>query len=188
MKSASVQKIAGALNSLVLITFVCNLLALPLVPTLVMLGGTEPLAAMAGSGLPDLPLWILAIFLIAWKQVWTAGSYSIMLTLFLLFSGICTAVIFWQAHRVLRTVLRGQPFSSENAASLKRAAGCAFLISGAALVRLVFSVFFYCSPRPLLTYNALFSPVFAIAGLLCLVMAALFHQAAELKAENDLTI
>ena len=34
----------------------------------------------------------------------------------------------------------------------------------------------------------LFVPIFAMFGLLCLVMAALFGQAAEIKAENDLTI
>ena len=37
-------------------------------------------------------------------------------------------------------------------------------------------------------YNALFVPIFILGGLLCLVMSALFRQAAELKAENDLTI
>ena len=111
-----------------------------------------------------------------------------MLTLFLLFSGVCAAVILWQGRRVLRTLLRGQPFSAENAVSLRRATVCAFLIAAAALVRVVVSVRLYRSVRPLLNYNALFIAVFSIAGLLCLVMAALFRQAAELKAENDLII
>ena len=39
----------------------------------------------------------------------------------------------------------------------------------------------------LLSYTALFIPLFTMAGLLCLVMAGLFHRAAEMKAENDLT-
>jgi predicted membrane channel-forming protein YqfA (hemolysin III family) len=52
----------------------------------------------------------------------------------------------------------------------------------------VFSVCYYSSLLPLTTYNALFVPIFAMAGLLCLVMSALFHQAAEMKAESDLTI
>jgi uncharacterized membrane protein len=79
-------------------------------------------------------------------------------------------------------------FSAENAAALKRAAVCGFMISGAALVRLVFSICYYASWRPLATYNALFVPMFAMAGLLALIMSALFRQAAEMKAENDLTI
>ena len=53
---------------------------------------------------------------------------------------------------------------------------------------MVFSLFYTRSLQPLTTYNALFVPIFAMFGLLCLVMSALFCQAAELKAENDLTI
>ena len=97
-------------------------------------------------------------------------------------------MILWQGRRVLGAILRGEPFSMENAVSLRRAAVSSFVISLAALIRLVFSLCWYRSPAPLLTYNALFVPIFAMAGLLCLVMSALFRQAAEMKAENDLTI
>ena len=45
-----------------------------------------------------------------------------------------------------------------------------------------------CSIGPGFNYNALFVPVSLLAGLLCMVMSALFRQAAELKADNDLTI
>ena len=61
-------------------------------------------------------------------------------------------------------------------------------ISGAALLRTIWGLFYYRSAGPLLTYNALFVPVFLVAGLGCMVMSALFRQAAEMKAENDLTI
>ena len=124
---------------------------------------------------------------LAWAWVWQ-DAYAAMLTLFLTISGICTAMILWQGRRVLKTILRGEPFTTENAVSLRRAAICGFLISAAALIRVIFSICFYGSFRPLLTYNALFVPIFAMFGLLCLVMSALFRQAAELKAENDLTI
>ena len=70
----------------------------------------------------------------------------------------------------------------------ERAAICCFLISGAALLRLVWGFAYYRSVAPLLTYNALFVPIFLMAGLLCMVMSALFQQAAQLKAESDLTI
>ena len=53
---------------------------------------------------------------------------------------------------------------------------------------MIFSVCFFHSPLPILTYNALFVPIFSMFGLLCLVMSALFRQAAEMKAEQDLTI
>ena len=111
-----------------------------------------------------------------------------MLTLFLLFSGVCAAVILWQGRRALRTLLRGQPFSAENAVSLRRAAVCAFLIAGAALVRTVSTAFWKGPGAALVSYTALFIPLFAMAGLLFLLMSGLFGQATAMKEENDLTI
>ena len=125
-------------------------------------------------------IWMLAL----------AGEdfYWPVLTLFLLSCGTCTAVILWQGKRVLDTILKGNPFVMDNAKSLRRAAVCCFLISGAALLRLIWGFATYGNILPLLSYNALFVPVFLMAGLLCMVVSALFRQAAQLKAENDLTI
>ena len=111
-----------------------------------------------------------------------------MTALFLVVCGICAAGILRQGLRVLNTILQNTPFIDQNAASLRRAAVFAFVIAGAALLRTVWGVWFYHSLRPLATYNALFVPIFAVFGLLCVVMAALFRQAAEMQAENDLTI
>ena len=179
MQPTSVQKIARTLNILVNIALICNLIALLIVPGLVF---ASPQARMLMLFSFDIPY-----FLLAWTAVW-GDAYLTVLTLFLLFSGVCTAVILWQGRRVLKTILRGEPFSMENAVSLRRAAVCGFLITAAALVRVVFSLFYYRSLQSLTTYNALFVPIFAMFGLLCLIMSALFRQAAELKAENDLTI
>ena len=194
LKTISVQKIARVLNLLVLAALICNLVILYLVPTAVLmdqhnlLGGVgEYLSGILHPGEDDIVAAGLAASFIAWFWFWR-DPYTLVLTLFLVVSGICTAVILWQARRVLKTILRGEPFAFENAASLRRAAVCCFLIAGAALARVVFSVCYYRSPLPLATYNALFVPMFSMAGLLCLVMSALFRQAAELKAENDLTI
>lgn len=191
MQETTVQRVAKWLHGLVWTTLVCNLLVLPLVPGVVYFrSGPKPMMEFAqlqsifaydfDDGLGNLA----GIYLVeVWQEPQTA-----VLTLFLLFAGGCTAVILWQGLRVLGTILRAEPFSMENAVSLRRAAGCAFLISLAALARTVWGLCFYRSVAPLLTYNALFFPIFAMAGLLCLVMSALFRQAAELKAENDLTI
>ena len=193
MKNASVQKIAEILRILVLITFICNLVALLLVPGLVYFRSDiahriefSHLQRIFNYDFDDGLGRLLGIYLTeVWKEPYTAA-----LTLFLLFSGICTAVILLQAIRVLCTIVEGtrNPFTLENAASLRRAALCCFLIAAAALARVIFSVCYYRSPLPLATYNALFVPMFAMGGLLCLVMSALFRQAAEMKAENDLTI
>lgn len=193
MKNVSVQKIAEVLRILVLITFICNLIALLLVPGLVYFRSDitremefSQLQRIFDYDFDDGLGNLLGIYLTeVWREPYTAA-----LTLFLLFSGVCTAVILLQAIRVLCTIVEGNrnPFTVGNAASLQRAALCCFLIAGAALARVIFSVCYYRSPLPLATYNALFVPMFAMGGLLCLVMSALFRQAAEMKAENDLTI
>lgn len=197
MESTAVQKIAKVLNVLVLIALICNIVILYLVPSAVFVSGgggllegvCSYLSGILFPGEDDIVLAGIAGSALVWLAGWCEmDAYGIVLTLFLVFSGVCTAVILWQARRVLRTILRGKPFSMENAASLKRAAVCAFLIAAAALARVVWSVWYYRSALPLASYNALFVPLFAMAGLLCLVMSALFRQAAELKAENDLTI
>lgn len=183
MERIPVQKLAKVLYILVLIALACNIIAVYLVPAVVLVGGTQRFVAH--------PEWwgglrgIAAAWTHGW--IWFSG-HEWALTLFLVFAGVNTAVILWQARRVLKTVLAGTPFAPENAASLRRAAVCCFLIAAAALARVVFSVCYYRSPLPLATYNALFVPMFAMGGLLCLVMSALFRQAAEMKAENDLTI
>ena len=197
MQPTSVRKIAKVLNILVLIAFACNLVILYLVPTAVFVSGGCGLlegvcsyfSGLLHPGEDDIVMAAIAGSALIWLVGWFEfGAYSLVLTLFLLFAGVQTAIILWQGRRVLKTILRGEPFSMENAVSLRRAAVCAFLISAAALVREVFSLFYCRSLRPLATYNALFVPIFAMAGLLCLIMSALFRQAAELKAENDLII
>lgn len=198
MERTGVQKLAWVLKILVTVTFLCNLLVLPLVPVLVSF-------LSSGIPVPELlsnltapppapgddffylspPLQLVLLLLGAWRDNF---SYTLVLTCFLLFCGVCTAVMLWQARRVLNTILRGAPFCQENGQNLRRAAVCCFLISLFALIRLLWGFFYYGSLAPLLTYNALFVPVFFMGGLLCLVMSALFRQAAELKEENDLTI
>lgn len=184
-------RLARVLRVLVVITFVCNLIALFLVPGMA--------AFYVGGG--DIGLLennntvqFIRFFATIWHPViWMLGAAGegqdwVVLSLFLLSCGVCTAVILWQGKRVLDTILRGTPFTPGNAQNLKRAAVCCFLISAAALARLVWGLAYYQSMGPLLTYNALFVPIFFMAGLLCLVMSALFRQAAELKEDQDLTI
>ena len=203
MEQTSVQKLARVLRVMVVVIFVCNILALFAVPMLVVgewssagAGAVEWGLDMMGSLLnPKLDpetrsevfVWFGYMFMLSWPAVFEE-AYTAVLTLFLWTCGVCTAVILWQGKRVLDTVLAGEPFSVKNAANLRRAAVCCFVISGAALARLIWGLVYYTSIRPVLTYNALFVPVFLVGGLLFLVMSALFRQAAELKTENDLTI
>ena len=194
MKSGSVEGTARVLRILVELALVCNVILVYLVPVAVMmdrhnlLGGVaEYLTGILRPGEDDIVGAAVAASLLSWVWVW-GETYRLVLAAFLVVSGICTAVILLQARRALGSIAAGVPFSLENGVSLRRAAVCCFVISVAALVRVLFGVWFYRSPLPLASYNALFVPMFAMGGLLCLVMSALFRQAAELKAENDLTI
>ena len=111
-----------------------------------------------------------------------------VLSLFFWVCGTCTALILWQARSVLDTILAGNPFQLKNARALNRAAVCCWIISGVALLRLLWWLWHDHSAAPFFTYNALFIPAFLMAGLLFQVMSALFRQAAELKEDQDLTI
>ncbi len=184
MKKPDVQKLAKVLKVLVIIALVCNILILPIVPGIVMFslkGGFEYFVEYWFYE------WDAALNYFFFSRWWET-QYTFILVIFLRACGICTAAILWQALRVLQTVVMGNPFQKANAVSLNWAAGCFFVVSAAALARLIWGFCYYRSLAPLFSYNALFVPVFALGGLLCLVMSALFRQAAELKEENDLTI
>ena len=196
MAQTSVQKLARVLRVMVIVVFISNIIVLFFVPTLAAMftenrwDGQTMERLLTGE---RVEFW-LKFTVFSWNPVvWMfalAGEdfYWPVLTLFLLSCGTCTAVILWQAKRVLDTILKGTPFVMDNAKSMRRAAICCFLISGAAFLRLIWGFAYYRSIAPLLTYNALFVPIFLMGGLLFLVMSALFRQAAQIKAENDLTI
>lgn len=187
MERRHVMKLAGVLKGLLTAVLVCNVLALVLVPFLVEQRFRVDLGQLVDLFHYDFSDFLALFFDSAYWQVWQR-PYTTVLTLFLWGCGCCTAVILWQAMRVLDTVLKGCPFCGANAGNLRRAAVCCFLISAFALVRVVWSLWYFRTVQPLVSYNALFVPIFLIGGLLCLVMSALFRQATELKEENDLTI
>lgn len=191
MNETSTKKLARVLRALVTALFVCNLLLLPLVPGLAGLSreGTHVLASAALTGQESQNVMVI-FFACCWQYLWRVWreGYTAVLAAFLLFCGVNTAVILWQARRVLSTVTTALPFQRANAKSMRTAAISFALIALAALCRTVWGFFYYRSLAPLFTYNALFIPVFGMGCLLCLVMSALFGQAAALKEDSDLTI
>lgn len=191
MEKTNAQRLAKILKVLVTIAFVCNLLVLPLVPGLVGIGreGAHVLldAALTGEESENL---VPIFFTVCWQflpRIWRFPREGVLCA-FLLFCGANTACILWQARRVLNTIIAALPFQRHNARSMDLAALSFALISLAALCRTVWGFFYYRSISPLFTYNALFIPVFAMGALLCMVMSALFRQAAALKEDSDLTI
>ena len=157
MDKTSVQKLARVLRVMVTVVFVCNIMVLFFVPALAgMLAenrwdGQAMERLLTGESVGDwlnftLHMWNPAAWMMAAAG---EGRYWLVLTLFLLFCGVCTAVILWQGRQVLDTILKGDPFVMVNAKSLKRAAVCCFVISGAALVRLAWGFAYYQSIAPL---------------------------------------
>lgn len=161
MGKCAIQRTAKLLRVLVYIVLICNCLCL--------------------LGLPFI------VLMTAWARRWSL-DYAIMLLVFFAVCGCCTAVILWQAKRILDTIMAGDPFQNVNARSMSRAATACWLISGCALVRFVLETILVKSFVTIFMYNTLFIPGFFMAGLLFRVMAALFRQAAELQEDQDLTI
>lgn len=164
MEKNSVQRTARLLRVLVYIVLGCNVVCLPLVPYFV----------------------LMSIFVQSMKVL--TVPYALAMIAFFWICGCCTAVILWQARRILDTILAGDPFRMANAVSMNRAAAACWVISAVALVRFVAETVILWNPVTFFTYNTLFIPCFFMAGLLFRVMAALFRQAAELQEDRDLTI
>lgn len=138
-------------------------------------------------GEDEIQMSLLLYSMGSWMMIWEEMSY-VLYTVFFLLCGCCTLTLLRQGRDILDTVLAGDPFRMDNARYLKRAAISCWVISAAAVVRLVVELFCFRSTQPLYAHNTLFAPAFLMAGLLLMVMSALFRQAAHMQEEQNLTI
>ena len=197
MRTTNVEKLARILKGLVLAAFVCNLIALFFVPCIVLLSPLGLFQQLADRvlhllhirpfGEDDIYVPLFGLALVAWGEIWKS-SVHVAYSAFLLLCGGCTAMILNRASRILDTILKTNPFVRANGKAMKQAAVCCWIISGAAMVRVVVEMITLRNVAPLITYNAAAVPVFFMGGLLFLVISALFGQAAELQEDQDLTI
>ena len=162
MKEKTAVGTARLLRVLVYIALAVNILCLPFVP------------------------WFTMMLLFIGKE--TQVAYWLLIEIFFWVCGGCTAVILWQAKRILDTILAGNPFQNANVKSMNRAAVCCWIISAAAAVRLGVETAMFWNPIHFFSYNTVFIPCFFMAGLLFRVMGALFRQASELQEDQNLTI
>ena len=194
MTMTSTQRMARILRTVMTIALVCNIIALFIVPSIRYLGLRDFLFLLKNRILEltvrdysmdsePIPVLLFGGLFVVWTK-----PVAAIWTVFLWICGCLTAVILWQARLVVNTVLEGNPFQHANAVALKRVALCCWSVSVVALVRLVAELLYYRDPAPLLTYNTLFVPGFYAAGLLFMVLSALFRQAAQLQEDQDLTI
>lgn len=197
MERTQVQRWAKSLRIMVGVLIVCNMIALFFVPAMVWLAPDGlfveieervlHLMKIRPYGEDDIYIPIFMLALASWMEVFH-DVVHLLYTVFFLTCGSCSLIILRQARCILDTILEGNPFQIANANSMRRAAVCCWVVSGAAFVRMIAELMRHHSTAPLYTYNTLFVPVFLMAGLLFLVMSALFRQAAELKEDQDLTI
>jgi len=105
-------------------------------------------------------------------------SYSFYLG-FLYASGLGTALILLQGHRILRRFERGEPFAASQAGAFRIMFIAFFWLAFAFLIK----IFFY------ITLLTLFCCLlFLFFGVVCLILADVFRQAWQVKVENDMTI
>ena len=197
MKKTQVQGWAKTLQGAVRILIFCNFIALFLVPAIIMVSPDSLFAGIEERllhvlnirpyGEDDIYIPTIMLVLVSWVEMFKY-PVKLLYSLFLLVCGCCSLGILRQAKRILATILEGNPFQIANAHSMRRAAVGCWIITGMASIRLVLELIWMKSTHPIYTYNALFIPVSLTAGLLFLVMSALFRQAAELQEDQDLTI
>lgn len=94
-------------------------------------------------------------------------------------SGVCGLMIIAQLRRMMKTVIDGACFVSDNVRSLQVMARLSLVIAGAFIIK-VFIV-----PTPA---TAIIVLVFFIAALFSQVLANVFAEAIRYKEETDLTI
>lgn len=197
MERTVAQRWACLLKIFVRILMVCNIIALFLVPAIVMLSPDSLFLAIEERllhllnicpfGEDDIYIPTIMVVFVCWGEMFRY-PVKLLYSLFLLVCGSCSLVILYQAKRILDTIIQGNPFRLDNAHSMKRAAIGCWMITFMAALRLALELIWMKNTHPIYTYNALFIPVSLTAGLLFLVMSALFRQAAELQEDQDLTI
>lgn len=98
---------------------------------------------------------------------------------FLYLSGLCTAWLLYEGHRILRRLETGGIFAPQQHRSFLRASFSLLLLSVIFLVKIIF-------------YNTVLTMfcagLFLILGLIAMILADVFRQAWLVKSENDLTI
>lgn len=188
MEREAGQRLARPLGWLVTGALVCDIIVIVYLPLILALraAGLQAVLAQEVEAGRMITFLLLEVPLL-WAYV-TTDPRALLLVGSLALCGGCAAVILVQARRILVTIARRDPFCHANAKALGRASWACFGVSAVALARLAIEMLVFHELAALATYNALAVPVFCMGGLLFRVMAALFHQAARMKEEQELTI
>ena len=202
MTRISAHRLAKAAKLVVSALMVCTIVGIVSIPAMVLLtpegfcqGIMDKLLHLLGIKLLPaeqaelyVPLWwTFAVILVSWGEVWSQWVWIAHMAVMMV-CAVSLRMVLRQARDVLDAVLAGDPFRNHSADAMQRASYGCWVIAGGALAWLVAEVCLSASSAPLYGCHALLIPAFFMAGLLLLLLSALFRQAAELQEEQDLTI
>ena len=133
------------------------------------------LVLIAVAGVLTLTLyWSIPLFTI-YESGQPDGKF-IKFFVVLIFSGIMSILILWQARCIMRIINRGNPFVSDLVRRLRLAAMECFVLA----VAYLFSIFLVTR-----FFSVIILVTFSVVGVIILVFAELFRQAIVYKEEND---
>ena len=113
------------------------------------------------------------------NYVWTAGEYYWFLLFFLEITGVLELALVFELRKTFYQINKNEPFVDATAASFKKIAVLALLISAVYVVKIIWYPSFL---------TIFLTVAFIIFGLSGLVYSEIFRQAVRFKEENDLTI
>ena len=131
----------------------------------------------AGIIIDALLPWIMR-YLVDGAQTMADQQYR-LLVLPIMAAGIFAIMILWELHRIMKTVVSGTCFISDNVERLHHLGVYALIIFVIVLLR--------CLIFPTLTAITI-TAVFLIAGLFSFVLERVFRQAVSYKEDDGLTI
>ncbi len=133
---------------------------------------------MVGGAVIIILLPILLKRYLSFLYLGTEERYWFLLP-FLYITGILAMIILFDIRHIFNTLGRRNPFMMDNVKSFKRIAAASLAIAFMYGLKIIFFNSFL---------TIILAMVFVIAGLFCIIIAEVFHQAVMVKEENDLTI
>ena len=122
MKAETAEKLAKVLQWIVTVVFILMLALLFYVPYL------TGIRAMLAWTYAIRPSYSFRAVLEAWKVLFGGGDvWRTVLAWFMLFCGVCAAVILWQARTVMKNLSEGRLFVRGNVTAVVRAGVFCFL-------------------------------------------------------------
>ncbi|MFT9078122.1 DUF2975 domain-containing protein [Ethanoligenens sp.] len=164
MKLTHIRRLAAALTVVVIFLIVCDVL--------ITASASWWLKSVYAGSLGELKV------MLGYHYNPAGMIYPLMLAFFIISGLLCLGILIAALH-ILRRIRNSKPFCLPNARSMQHAAYCGFGLCIVFLSKLFFS-------PSILTFVC--AGIFLLFGLFLIVLAALLHQAVELKDENELTI